>query len=117
LTDQLGASGVAGIPAAGVPTAAGQPQPAGAQNGLPYGYGAAGASGGTGQIQPMLVSDTMGVTYSVTGTGLTTRIVTATAGAMIAQETIIVDAGAGALKVPGVTMMLCSLLGIMLACL
>jgi hypothetical protein len=114
LTDQLGASGVAGIPAAGVPTAAGQRQPAGAQNGLPYGYGAA-ASGGPGQIQPMLVSDTMGVTYSVTGTGLTTRIVTATAGAMIAQETIVVDAGAGALKVPGVTMMLCSLLGIVLA--
>jgi hypothetical protein len=114
LTDQLGASGVAGIPAAGVPTAAGQRQPAGGQNGLPYGYGAAGASGGTGQIQPMLVSDTMGVTYSVTGTGLTTRIVTATAGAMIAQETIIVDAGAGALRVPGVMMMLCSLLGTVL---
>jgi hypothetical protein len=114
LTDQLGASGVAGIPAAGVPTAAGQCQSPGVQNGLPYGYGA-GASGGTGQIQPMLVSDTMGVTYSVTGTGLTTRIVTATAGAMIAQETIIVDAGAGALRVPGVTMMLCSLLGIVLA--
>jgi hypothetical protein len=57
----------------------------------------------------------MGVTYSVTGTGLTTRIVTATAGAMIAQETIIVDAGAGALRVPGVTVMFCSLLGVALA--
>jgi hypothetical protein len=59
----------------------------------------------------------MGVTYSVTGTGLTTRIVTATAGAMIAQETIVVDAGAGGLRVSGVTMMMCSLLGIVLACL
>jgi hypothetical protein len=115
LTDQLGPSGVAGIPAAGVPTAAGQRQPAGAQNSLPYGYGAAGASGGTGQIQPMLVSDTMGVTYSITGTGLTTRIVTATAGAMIAQETIIVDAGAGALRVPAVTMILSSVLGLLIA--
>jgi len=57
----------------------------------------------------------MGVTYSITGTGLTTRIVTATAGAMIAQETIIVDAGAGALRVPGVTMMLSSLLALLVA--
>jgi hypothetical protein len=115
LTDQLGAPGVAGGPAAGGQTVAGQRLSAGTQSGLPYGYGAAGATGGTGLIQPMLVSDTMGVTYSITGTGLTTRIVTATAGAMIAQETIIVDAGAGALRVPGVTMMLCSLVGIILA--
>jgi len=104
LTDQLGAAGQ---------TAAAQRQPAGSQSGLPYGYGTPGASRGTGQIQPMLVSDTMGITYSVTGTGLTTRIVTATAGAMIAQETVIVDAGAGALRVSGVPMMLCSLLAIL----
>ena len=102
MTDQLGAAGQ---------TAAGQHQPVGSQSGLPYGYGTPGASRVTGQIQPMLVSDTMGVAYSVTGTGLTTRIVTATAGAMIAQETIIVDAGAGTLRVPGVMVMLCSLLG------
>jgi len=106
LTDQLGAAGQ---------TAAAQRQPTGSQSGLPYGYGTPGASRGTGQIQPMLVSDTMGVTYSVTGTGLTTRIVTATAGAMIAQETIIVDAGAGALRVPEVMVMLCCLLGTVMA--
>lgn len=106
MTDQLGAAGQ---------TATGQRQPVGSQSGLPYGYGTPGASGGTGHIQPMLVSDTMGVTYSVTGTGLTTRIVTATAGAMIAQETIIVDAGAGALRVPGVMVILCSLLGTVMA--
>jgi len=105
LTDQLGAA---------AQTAAGQHQPAGSQSGLPYGYGAGAASGGTGQIQPMLVSDTMGVTYSITGTGLTTRIVTATAGAMIAQETVIVNAGTEAVAASGLTMMLGSLLGIVL---
>ena len=56
----------------------------------------------------------MGVTYSITGTGLTTRIVTATAGAMIAQETVIVNAGTKAVAVSGLTTMLCSLLGIVL---
>jgi hypothetical protein len=89
---------------------AGQPQPVGAQSNLPYGYGPPGAASGTGQVQPMLVTGTAGVTYSVTGTGLTTQIVTATAGAMIAQETIIVDAGAGALRVPGVSLLMSGLL-------
>ena len=105
MTDQLGAAGQ---------TATSQRQPAGSQSGLAYGYGAGRASGSTGQVQPMLVSDTMGVTYSITGTGLTTRIVTATAGAMIAQETVIVNAGTEALRVSGSMTMLSSLLGIVL---
>ena len=63
----------------------------------------------------MLVSDTIGVTYSITGTGLTTRIVTATAAAMIAQETVIVNAGSGASRISGVAIMLCSLACILTA--
>jgi hypothetical protein len=65
----------------------------------------------------MLVTDTGGVTYSVTGSSLTTEIVTATAtaGAMIAQETVIITNGAGILDVPGVWVLIWSLVGVVVA--
>lgn len=96
LTDQLGPAG----------TSLG-----GAQSGLPYGYGPS----GSGQVEPMLVTDTQGVTYSVTGSALTTQIVTATAGALIAQETVVVDASgeSGNLRVSGLSIMVGSLMGLM----
>jgi len=105
LTDQLYPSDFAISAGAGT---------AGITSGLPYGYGPAGgnAGTGTGQIRPMLVTDTSGVTYSVTGTALTTQIVTATAGALIAQETVVVDAGAGCLKASMFSVIAGSLIGL-----
>jgi hypothetical protein len=103
LTDQL-------LPAGTTAMGHGRSQLPGTLSGLPYGYGAGAGAGaaGTGQIKPMLVTDVQGVTYSVSGTGLTTQIVTATAQAMIAAETVVVDNGA--LGVPGVPVRLLALL-------
>jgi len=105
LTDQLLPGGTATVG-----------QNVGSQSGLPYGYGAnAGAGAGTGQVKPMLVTDVQGVTYSVSGTGLSTQIVTATAQAMIAAETVVVDSGAlGMPRVPAVLMsLLCLAVGLL----
>jgi hypothetical protein len=103
LTDQL-------LPAGTAAMGQGGSQLPGTQSGLPYGYGAGAGAGaaGTGQIKSMLVTDVQGVTYSVSGTGLTTQIVTATAQAMIAAETVVVDSGAR--RMPGVSVSLVGLL-------
>jgi hypothetical protein len=51
------------------------------------------------RTQPLLVTDSAGVTSSVT-TRLTTEIVTATAQAMIADETVVVWSGASRILQP-----------------
>jgi hypothetical protein len=49
----------------------------------------------------MLVSDASNNIYTTMMSNLTTQYVTATAGALIAEETIVVDSGSGRVVVSG----------------